>query len=104
MVAIDNYTDTKKEYEIATRRLHNLEKQLRQQEEIVKELEETLKEIEDILKDLTGIEVTLFKEIIKGTSITKSVEIVAEYYDKDVRTIWRIYNKKISQRIKKLKS
>ena len=103
MVAIDNYTDTKKEYEIATKRLHNLKEQIEQQEKIVQDLEETLKEIEDILKDLTGIEVSLFKEIIKGTSISKSVEIIAEYYDKDVRTIWRIYNKKIRNRIKKFK-
>ncbi len=103
MVAIDNYTDTKKEYEIATKRLQNLKEQTKQQEKIVQELEHTLKEIEDILKDLTGIEVSLFKEIIKGTSISKSVEIIAEYYDKDVRTIWRIYNKKIRNRIKKFK-
>lgn len=103
MVAIDNYTDTKKEYEIATMRLHNLKEQIEQQEKIVQDLEKTLNEIEEILKDLTGIEVSLFKEIIKGTSISKSVEIVAEYYDKDVRTIWRIYNKKIRNRIKKFK-
>lgn len=103
MVAIDNYTDTKKEYEIATKRLHNLKEQIEQQEKIVEDLEKTLNEIEDILKDLTGIEVSLFKEIIKGTSISKSVEIIAEYYDKDVRTIWRIYNKKIRNRIKKFK-
>jgi hypothetical protein len=103
MVAIDNYTDTKKEYDIATKRLQYLEEQVKLQKQTVSSLEETLKEIEDILKDLTGIEVSLFKEIIKGTSISKSVEIVAEYYDKDVRTIWRIYNKKIKQRIKKLK-
>ena len=32
MVAIDNYTDTKKEYEIATKRLHNLEEQIEAQQ------------------------------------------------------------------------
>lgn len=103
MVAIDNYMDTKKEYDIATKRLQYLEEQIKVQKQTVNELEKTLNEIEDILKDLTGIEVSLFKEIVKGTSISKSVEIIAEYYDKDVRTIWRIYNKKIRQRIKKLK-
>lgn len=104
MVAIDNYTDTKKEYDIATKRLKYLKEQIIIQEKIVKDLEKTLNEIEDILKDFTGIEVSLFKEIIKGTSISKSVEAVAEYYNKDVRTIWRIYNKKIRSRIKKLRN
>ena len=103
MVAIDNYIDTKKEYEIATKRLHNLKEQIEQQEKIVYDLQKTLNEIEFILKDLTGIEVSLFKEIIRGTSISKSVEIIAENYNKDVRTIWRIYNKKIKNKIKKFK-
>ena len=80
MVAIDNYMDTKKEYDISTKRLQYLEEQVKIQKQTVDDLKKTLKEIEDILKDLTGIEVSLFKEIVRDR---KQIKHILEILDKE---------------------
>lgn len=53
---------------------------------------------------LTGIEADLYREIVlNDTRVSKAVEKIAEKYDKDVSTIWRLYHKTIKKDIQKLK-
>lgn len=49
--------------------------------------------MEESLKSTTGIENELFfRIVIKGYKTNRTIEVVAEKFNKDVRTIWRYYD------------
>lgn len=81
----------------------SLEEEINDQIETIHKLEYYLKRMENTLKGLTGIEADLYKEIaINGTRISKAVEKIADKYNKDVSTIWRLYHKNIKENVKML--
>lgn len=81
----------------------SLEEEINEQLEVIRKLERYIKIMEDTLKELTGVEAELYNEIVmKNTKISNAVEKIANKYNKDVSTIWRLYNKKLKKDIKML--
>lgn len=82
----------------------SLEQEIQDQRNIVQELEYYLRVMDYSLKELTGIEYELYYEIIhNGLRISQAVRKIADKFDKDDSTIWRIYHKSIKADINKLK-
>lgn len=82
----------------------SLEDEINEQLKVVQKLEYYLKAMESTLNGLTGIDADLYKEIaINGTKISKSVEKIAEKYNKDVSTVWRVYHRNVKEYINMLK-
>lgn len=96
---IDNYTNTKNELASIKLRLEIIDKteQLLKEEKeklinLVDHLVSMISIMETHLKELTGIEHSLYYQImVKGLSPTKAVDKVSFQHDKDVSTIWRNY-------------
>ena len=81
----------------------SLEEEINEQLETVKKMEYYLDIMTKTLGSLNGIEADLYKEIaINGMRISKAVEKIADKYNKDVSTIWRIYHKNIKENVKML--
>lgn len=105
---IKNYNDIKNELNIALIRLkaiNDKEESLDSEKEIlenlISKLNQYLKEIEINLKKLSGIEYKLYYEIIvNGLNVTKAIEKVSIYEDKDSSTLWKTYYPKIKEKIK----
>lgn len=77
--------------------------EIEEQQKNIKELENYLNIMDTALSKMTGIEYSLYYEIVvNGFNITKAVDKVAETYDKDSQTIWKNHYKKIKKDIKKL--
>ena len=82
----------------------SLEQEIKEQQELVNELQHFLDLMTTSLNNLTGIEYELYKEIVvNGAKISKAVTKIADKYEKDDSTIWRIYHKTIKIDINKLK-
>jgi len=82
----------------------SLEDEINEQLEEVHHLANYLSIMDSSVEKLKGIEADLYNNIVfKGMKITKAVEKVAEEYDKDVTTIWRLYHKTIKKDVQKLK-
>lgn len=81
----------------------SLEQEIEDQRNIVQELEYYLKLMDESLKNLSGIEYELYYEIVKNKlPISKAVSKIADRYERDDSTIWRIYHKTIKKDIKML--
>ena len=108
---IETYTNTKKDLAIAKARLKELEitkgaiqEQINNQKGIVEFIEKQHKIIEKTIKELNSIELDLFKKIVfESESVSRAVNLIAETYDKDVSTIWRVYSKRVKERVKQLR-
>ena len=73
------------------------------QQENINKLEKTINDMDSTLAKLTGIEYSLYYEIVvKGVNVTRAVSNVAEEYDKDNQTIWKHHYKKIKKYVKKV--
>lgn len=73
------------------------------QQENVDKIQTNVNDMSNILSKLNGIEYELYYEIVvKGITITKAVDNIAEKYDKDTRTIWKYHYKNIKKYIKKV--
>lgn len=82
----------------------SLEQEIEDQRNTVQELEYYLKVMDESLKNLSGIEYELYYEIVKNKlPITKAVVKIADKYNRDDSTIWRIYHKTIKKDINILK-
>lgn len=110
MKAIANYNNLKKELEMCEYRkyllIEYIKEYSREKEELDKLIykqKKVINEVEQNLRQLNGIDNKLFCEIvINGTNISKSVEKIAEEYDKDVSTIWKNYYPNIKEIIEEL--
>lgn len=82
----------------------SLEQEINDQLNVVQKLEYYLKRMETTLKDLDGMGADLYKEIIiNGNKVSKAVEKIAERYNKDVSTIWRLYHREVKEYVNMLK-
>lgn len=82
----------------------SLEQEIEDQRNVVQELEYYLRVMDESLKNLTGIEYELYYEIVKNKlPISKAVIKIADRYERDDSTIWRIYHKTIKKDINILK-
>lgn len=83
----------------------SLEQEINDQLIVVQKLEYYLKRMENTLNTYTGLEADLYKEIVvNGLKISKAVEKVAEKYNKDVSTVWRLYHKTVKKDVYLLKN
>lgn len=87
----------------------SLQESIEKQSKIVEKLEKSLNDMTTNLVNLQGIEYELYSQIIvkngnlksgQRPSITSAVERTAEIYNVNVRTVWRVYNKKIKNLLK----
>lgn len=87
----------------------SLQESIEKQSKIVEKLEKSLSDMTANLVNLQGIEYELYSQIIvkngnlksgQRPSITRAVERTAEIYNVNVRTVWRVYNKKIKNLLK----
>lgn len=93
--------------ELETKDLLNKEKNLREE---ISELNIKIKKLEKPLSRVSSIEKKIYLKMLEGNSITHSVELVTEELQndpdkkkrKDVRTVWRYYNK-LREELKKEK-
>ena len=73
------------------------------QQENVNKLQTYLAEMSQSLSRMNGLEYKLYYEIVvKGVSISKAVDKIAEVSGKDVGTIWKNYYNKIKKYIKRI--
>ncbi len=80
----------------------SLEDEIDEQRNRVGRLEYYLRMMDHNLKNTTGIENDLFRLIVvEGRKKTKAVELVAEKYNKEPRTIWEYNYPKIKNEIEK---
>ena len=80
----------------------SLDQEIEEQRNKVNRLDYCIRQMDYVLENTTGIENELFKlVVVKGRSKTKAVDIVAEKYDKEPRTIWEYHYPKIKKEIDK---
>lgn len=90
-------------------RIEDKEKTLSLEKDIYLELESKynclLEKMEENLKACVGVDRELLYEImVKGTNVTRAVDIVAFNYDMDPSTIWKNYYPKVKEKLKELES
>lgn len=73
------------------------------QQQNVDKLQGYINDMNESLSKMSGLEYRLYYEIVvKGVNVTKAVENIAEFSDKDTRTIWKNYYNKIKKDVKKV--
>lgn len=81
----------------------SLEQEIEEQRNEVNLLRYYINLMNNNLENLTGIEYEIYKNVVvKGFSITKSVEKVAEKYNKEPSTIWHVNYPRIKKELKKI--
>ena len=81
----------------------SLAEEINYQQENVDKIQTYVNNMNDILCKLNGVEYELYYEIVvKGITISKAVDNIAEKYEKDTRTIWKYHYKSIKKYIKKI--
>lgn len=79
----------------------SLEDEINEQIKNIDKLRFYLSHMKESINKLKGIEADLYKQIvIEGNGITRAVDYIASKYNKDVSTIWRIYNKNVKMLVK----
>lgn len=110
MKHLDSYENIKLELNILTERLNIISeyesiilKEKVELNNLIDIQKQIINQMEKDISNLDGIENKLYNEIaIKGTSISKAVEKIAEEEDKDVSTLWKNYYPNVRKRIDKL--
>lgn len=98
-----NYLHELHELDIGTGK--SLAEEIQYQQENVDKLQWYINNMNDILSKMTGLEYKLYYEIaVKGITISKAVENIADISGKDTSTIWKNYYNKIKKYVKKLKN
>ena len=96
------YVHELNEVDIGTGR--SLAQEIEYQRGIVDNLTRYIKEMDETLSKMTGIEYSLYYEIVvKGVGISRAVSNIAEQYNKENDTIWKYHYGKIKKDVKKLK-
>lgn len=73
------------------------------QQQNVDKLQGYINDMNESLSKMSGLEYRLYYEIVvKGVNVTRAVENIAEFSDKDTRTIWKNYYNKIKKDVKKV--
>ena len=73
------------------------------QQQNVDKLQGYINDMNESLSKMSGLEYRLYYEIVvKGVNVTKAVENISEFSDKDTRTIWKNYYNKIKKDVKKV--
>ena len=82
----------------------SLADEIEYQRKVINKLQRYVNDMDATLSKMTGIEYTLYYEIVvKGIIPSKAVSDVAERYSKDDRTIWKYHYSKIKRYVKNLK-
>lgn len=81
----------------------SLAEEIEYQREVVERFTRYLADIGETLSRMTGIEYALYYEIVvNGRGISRSVQYIAERYNKDEQTIWKYHYAKIRKDVKKV--
>ena len=73
------------------------------QQQNLDKLQGYINDMNESLSKMSGLEYRLYYEIVvKGVNVTRAVENIAEFSDKDTRTIWKNYYNKIKKDVKKV--
>lgn len=110
MKKLESYVNTIHELNLFKNRLSmisNLEKQIKVERksiiDIVEVYQMLINQMECDIQELQGVENKLYYEIvIKGESITKAIDKVANSEFLDVSTLWKYYYPKVKSKIEKL--
>lgn len=91
-------------YDVEIETGQSLGDEIEYQRAVVDRLQRCINEMSETLSKMTGIEYTLYYEIVvKGVRISRAVSNVAEQYGKDDHTVWKYHYSRIKKDIKKLK-
>lgn len=81
----------------------SLAQEIEYQRGVVDRFNSYIKLMDDTLNKMSGIEYSLYYEIVvKGVITSQAVSNVAERYNRDDHTIWKYHYKKIKNDVKKL--
>lgn len=83
----------------------SLAEEIEYQQKRISKLQGYLSDMDSTLSKLTGIEYSLYYEIVvNGINITRAISNIAEQHGKDDQTIWKYHYKKIKKYIKRVKN
>ena len=100
--AMDRYLHELHDVDIGTGK--SLAEEIKYQRDVVDKFTRYIAEMGETLSRMTGIEYALYYEIVvNGKGISRSVQYVAEKYNKDEQTIWKYHYSKIRKEVKKVK-
>lgn len=98
---MDRYLHELHDVDIGTGK--SLADEIEYQRSVVDKFTWYLNDMSDALGRMTGIEYALYYEIVvRGKPISRSVENIAERYNKDTQTIWKYHYSKIKKDVKKI--
>ena len=99
--AMDRYLHELHDVDIGTGM--SLAEEIEYQRDVVERFTRCLVEMGETLSRMTGIEYDLYCEIVvNGRGISRSVQYIAEKYNKDTQTIWKYHYAKIRKEVKKV--
>lgn len=83
----------------------SLDQEINEQRNEVNKLEYYIRLMENTVKELKGLPAELYRYIVfDNMKISRAIETMAEKYEKDYTTIWRMYHNTIKEDIQKLKN
>lgn len=98
---MDRYLHELHDVDIGTGK--SLAEEIEYQQTVVDKIARYLADMSDSLGRMTGIEYALYFEIVvRGRPVSRSVENIAERYNKDTQTIWKYHYKKIKKDVKRV--